>query len=755
MKKIIILLLIFVFPIIVLAYKPGDTYIKGDANNDGKVTSTDYIIVRKHILKQTKLSGDAFTRADVTGDNKITSLDYIAIRKMILNGQTNEKITVPGATTKPTNTPKPTTPPTIVNPTNLNLSYDKKTGIYDTCYVSGNFYECNNYLNVVVSSTNATTIHYTIMKKNNGSFNKVSENTISGTKATIKLSGDGEYQVKAYPLNSNSQKGTELSQIYTVLTDQYQHKVYIKDGIEIRIGLKGKTSFVEPNKNFTYYFKVKGKKLNNTKVTNTITSKTSGLNISKTDSNWNNKTLSITDDNEHLYTGTFNVSKNGVYTISININGIVNKFDIGVMPKNKKASSTFYYGVSPYLNRVGWGDKYRVTDQGVEKSIASLMETAKYMGINVIREDTGWNTIQKNINNDSYSFSMSDKLNSIISKYGFKWLWTLGNKRSDVKYYESQYLSKYQSFIKTVASRYAKDNNIIWEIWNEPDLIEFFCYYENSDTCKKNYGNKNQYLAMLKTAASEIKKINSKATVSAGGLAVYYKPANDSIANMRAWKGETIFPDYKKLIDNGSINTFAIHNHKEWNNGTNGFIISMNDFTDSVNNNSLAYKGVFVTESGTAEGENQAYGLADKVLWYRSHGYKLFMQFSMLDYDESTIAGWNKAIFNRYLEPRDAAITYSTVIRFLGQAKLTNGIYGDKNGSLYATIYYDETNNTSIIPVFSITDNGKSITIPSGAKVYDMYGNIKTVPNNTIKATTKPVYVVISGKVTKDKFKVS
>ena len=30
-----------------------------------------------------------------------------------------------------------------------------------------------------------------------------------------------------------------------------------------------------------------------------------------------------------------------------------------------------------------------------------------------------------------------------------------------------------------------------------------------------------------------------------------------------------------------------------------------------------------------------------------------------------------------------------------------------------------------------------------------------SVPNNTIKATTKPVYVVVSGKVTKDKFKVS
>ena len=56
----------------------------GDVNGDNKVNSTDYIAVRKHILKQTKLTGQNFTRGDLNGDNKITSLDYIAIRKIIL-----------------------------------------------------------------------------------------------------------------------------------------------------------------------------------------------------------------------------------------------------------------------------------------------------------------------------------------------------------------------------------------------------------------------------------------------------------------------------------------------------------------------------------------------------------------------------------------------------------------------------------------------------------------------------------------------
>ena len=87
-KLYIVIIFLVIMPMMVLAYP------KGDVNGDDKVTSTDYIAVRKHILKQTMLTGDKFTRADLTGDNKITSLDYIAIRKLILNiNTTNVEVT--------------------------------------------------------------------------------------------------------------------------------------------------------------------------------------------------------------------------------------------------------------------------------------------------------------------------------------------------------------------------------------------------------------------------------------------------------------------------------------------------------------------------------------------------------------------------------------------------------------------------------------------------------------------------------------
>ncbi len=63
------------------------TYKKGDVNGDGKVNSTDYIAIRKHILKQVELKGEKLKRANINGDKNVNSLDYIAVRKIILNNK--------------------------------------------------------------------------------------------------------------------------------------------------------------------------------------------------------------------------------------------------------------------------------------------------------------------------------------------------------------------------------------------------------------------------------------------------------------------------------------------------------------------------------------------------------------------------------------------------------------------------------------------------------------------------------------------
>lgn len=83
MKKrniiILMFLLIVLFPFFSLAA------ILGDTNSDGKITTSDYILVRKHILGIKKLSSDELVRSDVNGDKKVNSIDYINIRKIIID----------------------------------------------------------------------------------------------------------------------------------------------------------------------------------------------------------------------------------------------------------------------------------------------------------------------------------------------------------------------------------------------------------------------------------------------------------------------------------------------------------------------------------------------------------------------------------------------------------------------------------------------------------------------------------------------
>ena len=64
----------------------GDSNILGDADGNGKVNISDYMLIRKHILGTSKLNSNQEKRADVNRDNKINQYDYMIVRKSILYG---------------------------------------------------------------------------------------------------------------------------------------------------------------------------------------------------------------------------------------------------------------------------------------------------------------------------------------------------------------------------------------------------------------------------------------------------------------------------------------------------------------------------------------------------------------------------------------------------------------------------------------------------------------------------------------------
>lgn len=56
----------------------------GDVNGDNKVNSTDYSLLRRHILNITVLKGSALDAADLNGDGRVNSTDYSYLRRVIL-----------------------------------------------------------------------------------------------------------------------------------------------------------------------------------------------------------------------------------------------------------------------------------------------------------------------------------------------------------------------------------------------------------------------------------------------------------------------------------------------------------------------------------------------------------------------------------------------------------------------------------------------------------------------------------------------
>ncbi|RCX20173.1 lysophospholipase L1-like esterase [Anaerobacterium chartisolvens] len=57
---------------------------KGDVNNDGRVDTIDFVLIKKHILGIELLTGDAFKAADIDESGSIDTLDYLQMRKYLL-----------------------------------------------------------------------------------------------------------------------------------------------------------------------------------------------------------------------------------------------------------------------------------------------------------------------------------------------------------------------------------------------------------------------------------------------------------------------------------------------------------------------------------------------------------------------------------------------------------------------------------------------------------------------------------------------
>lgn len=105
MKKLTLLILLIMIPVMVFAY------IQGDVNGKNGVTILDYLLVRKHANILTVYEKE---RADVNNDGIVSAADYNLIRKIIMGEMSPIDIS-PSPTPTVTPTIRPTITPSTTN----------------------------------------------------------------------------------------------------------------------------------------------------------------------------------------------------------------------------------------------------------------------------------------------------------------------------------------------------------------------------------------------------------------------------------------------------------------------------------------------------------------------------------------------------------------------------------------------------------------------------------------------------------------
>lgn len=481
----------------------------------------------------------------------------------------------------------------------------------------------------------------------------------------------------------------------------------------LRFGVAGDRNLFEPGEEIKVVVQCLDKSLNETKAKISVTSEQSDF----------NKRGYLTFNSDLPYnTFTFSSDKNGIFTILIKLSDATEfNFNVGVFPKNIQARDSFYYGIQPYITRAyTWGEGFQLPDYTAEESVDKILDTAQYLGVNLVREDSvGWSAMQSEAYGET-DFSVQDLLVSKVNERGMKYNWLLGfnaGKWSAADKYKENYDEStgwtcppdeniWSDFAGKVAKHYGDNTDILWEIWNEPNFY-FFA------------GTPEEYFSLLEKTATIIKAENPSAFVYSGGLAVAEKESNIVFYQKSA-----------ELMNKRILDNFGYHNHD----GLDNYYDYMGSMLSLTKSAGLS-NGGFNSESGV--GGTDAATIACKALYTRSTGGRGFVSFAF----RKTVTPENDinnfAFFNEYLQPTEAVITYATVIRFLGNADFVRNISNKKN------LIIDEysADDKKIEVYYSLGKNTK-IAAPDGDyKVFDMYGNEIEIGKRLI-ISNSPVYIV-------------
>ncbi|RJQ32857.1 MAG: beta-xylosidase [Actinobacteria bacterium] len=171
-----------------------------------------------------------------------------------------------------------------------------------------------------------------------------------------------------------------------------------------------------------------------------------------------------------------------------------------------------------------------LTDKELDRRLSDIA----LIGFSWIRFDMSWKWARPSQDKD-YEWKMFDRIITVAKKKKLKVLpiLTYAPDWAGIKQLRNDYMmspkdpDQFADFAKEAAKRYVSLGVHAWEIWNEPNIENFWSPEPNI----------KDYTVMLKKSYLKIKQVDPKATIISGGLAAVAKDTKGRISGLNYLEG--------------------------------------------------------------------------------------------------------------------------------------------------------------------------------------------------------------------------
>ncbi len=388
------------------------------------------------------------------------------------------------------------------------------------------------------------------------------------------------------------------------------------------------------------------------------------------------------------------------------------------------------------------GPLYRDTTAVSNFSWVSSWQTgisrAKTMGFGRVRYDMSWASIERN--RGQYDFSFFDQLYNTLAQNGMKPIFVLdynnnlynGGAGTQTGISTQENRDAFARFAAAAAARY-KDKGVIWEIWNEPDLNQFW-----PSPNPENFGR------LVEASTAAMRQADPNAYIVNGGIAHAYW---DSDFTKRAMAAGAL----------KGINAFAIHSYdpphpNERNNGPYYGLENQEAWFEQYKQWMSQYNGgrvlPIVNTEFSAAPSQQSSITQTPLDFSAKQNIRLMLDDYYAGVYLSTMYGMDSG--DEYRLDRDnevtRALTYTN--NLLANCTGDNVNYG--NG-MRAILFQNQSNGQKILAWWPISLNNTTVNFPQPLSIqgaYNVYGSqvaqAGSITSYTGNAYGGPVFFILS-----------